>query len=207
MKWSWKFTYDGVTKALEGEVVSFTFNRGGAYLVVLTVADSFGNLDHDKVIITVVDTGNVTGTVLDRGAKPIEGASVEIIASDGITHTTKTAANGSFKMDIHCGKFTWKVEKEGYRTISGNSSVNAMDEVREEFQLAVPDRPTGREDGEGLPIQSLILVLSMIIAVAAAVGIGIYAVIRKKKAQKIAPPPTSDKPAPEEAKTPPGGPT
>jgi hypothetical protein len=175
-RYSWNFTYDGETMSFEGKEVSFTFNRGGIYGIVLTVNDLSGNLGNDSVVITVVETGRVTGTVLDGNKKPVGGASVEVIASHGIDRTQKTAADGTFSIDIYHGPFTWTISKAGYRKISGSSSVNPMDEV----QLDLSDHPLLKEDKEG-PSGSLMMPVLLIIIATAAVGAGSYVFMRRKR--------------------------
>jgi hypothetical protein len=179
-KYSWNFTYDGKTKSLERKTVSFVFDKGGVYEIVLTVNDLSGNSDDDNVVITVVDTGRVTGTVLDGNKKPVEGATVEITASNGITRTTKTAANGTFSVDIYHGPFTWNISKGGYRKISGDSSVNPMDED----QLDLSDHPLKKQDNEGPYSLPLMAAFVIILVVAAATGIGGYAFLRKRRSRE-----------------------
>jgi hypothetical protein len=180
-KYAWNFTYEGYSKGLEGKIVSFTFDKGGIYKVGLTVIDGAGNLDNDSVVISVVDTGRVTGTVLDGDKKPIEGATVKMTASNGMTCTTKTAANGTFLIEIYHGLFTWKISKEGYSEISGNSSVDAMDEDK----LDLSDHPLKKQENGGPLILSLILVLVIVLVIAAVAGIGAYGKIKKRKSQTV----------------------
>jgi len=49
----WNFTYTGKALSLEGENVSFKFDRPGVYEIVLTVLDAAGNRGEDRVIVTV----------------------------------------------------------------------------------------------------------------------------------------------------------
>jgi PKD repeat protein len=164
-EYSWTFTYEGIPRTLEGAVVQFTFDRGGKYELVLTVADPSGNLDDDSVIISVVSWGRVTGTVLDEDGRPVEGAAVEMTASDGRTSSTTTAANGSFLMYIHHGAFTWKVAKKGYRTISGSASVEAMGET----ELDLSDHPLVKVEVKGPSIPLYLLPAIVIILIVAGV--------------------------------------
>ena len=161
---TWTFSYNGQTRALQGAVVQFTFDKGGVYEVILTVTDAAGNLDSDTVVITVVDTGRVTGTVLDGDDKPVRDAKVEIVSSDGKTYNATTAANGSFAVDVHHGPFTWKVSKTGYKAASGSSSVGPMGST----ELELSDKPLVKDDkdgpGAGLAMAVLSIGLATIVA-------------------------------------------
>ena len=184
----WNFSYDGKAQSLGGLVVSFTFGKGGVYEVVLTVVDLAGNLNNDTVIITVIDVGKVIGNVLDKEGRPVEGATVEITPSDGGTNSTKTGANGSFAMDIHHGNFSWKVDKKGYRSISGNSSVNAMDETR----LDLSKHPLIKEELEMIKdfggSFNLWIILAVVMSIAiAAVGVGGYMFMKRKRTRNNEP--------------------
>jgi hypothetical protein len=175
-KYTWNFTYDGKTKSLEGNAVSFTFSNGGAYEIVLSVFDLAGNSGNDKVLITVVDTGRITGTVLDRNNKPIGGATVEITSSNGMTCATKTGDNGTFSIEIYHGPFTWSITKSGYRKISGNDTVDPMKDAR----LDLSDHPLKKVEKESpfalLPMLALIIVIAV-----AAAGAGLFLYMKRKK--------------------------
>ena len=164
--WSWTLTYDSVGHRLEGESVQFTFGKGGVYEVVLTVADRAGNVDDDRVVITVVDTGKVTGRVSDKDGMAVEGAKVEVTASNGKTYSTTTDANGRFTMVVYNGDLTWRVSKEGYRTVSGSSSVDPMDET----DLGLSDYPLVREEksetSNGLVIIAAVVIVVMVVGIA-----------------------------------------
>jgi hypothetical protein len=198
-KYAWNLVYNGDSRSLEGKTVSFTFDKGGIYEVVLTVIDGSGNPNNDSVAITVMDTGRVIGTVFDGDNKPVKGATVEMKASNGMTCTTKTAADGIFLLDIYHGPFTWKISKSGYRMISGNSSVDPMVEV----QLDLSDQPMTREENGGLSILPLMLVLVLVIAAAA--GIGVYVKMKKGKPPNAASSSSQDKTASEGEQIPPEG--
>jgi hypothetical protein len=174
-RYLWTITYGGMPHTLEGVKVPFTFSKGGVYEVVLTVTDRSGNLDNDTVVITVVDTGRVTGTVLDGDGRPVGGATIEIVASDDRTYKTSTAANGSFAVDVPHGAITWRISKESYRTISGSSSVNAMDET----ELDISDQPLVKEDGVG-PSGASFMILAVIV-VLLVVGDALFILMRRSK--------------------------
>ena len=161
--YTWTFTYDGEAQTLEGEVVQFTFDVAGVYDIVLTVLDLAGNVDSTTIVITVVDMGTVTGTVLDSKGNPIEAATVELTASDGGTHKATTGADGTFEMDIPHGAFTWKVSKKGFKAVSGESSVDAMGETG----LDLSDQPLKKEEespGFGMGIICLALLAAAMLS-------------------------------------------
>ncbi|MCK5415759.1 MAG: PKD domain-containing protein, partial [Thermoplasmata archaeon] len=51
--WTWTFTYGDADRTLEGEVVTFTFDRVGEFIVTLTVADARGNTAEDALTLVV----------------------------------------------------------------------------------------------------------------------------------------------------------
>jgi len=175
MTYSWNLTYDGVPRSLSGVAAQFTFDEGGVYEVVLTVTDAWGNRGNDTVVVTVVDTGTVTGTVLDEDGKAVEGATVRVDAADGRAYTATTAANGSFALSVFHGPFNWSISKDGYEAISGSSSVNAMQEA----DLDLSGTPLVREGGEA-PARTSLIVRAVVI-VLAAVAVALLALDRRRK--------------------------
>ncbi len=163
---TWTFKYDDRPWVLEGVAVAFTFDEGGVYEVALTVTDLSGNTGEDGVVITVVDTGRVTGTVLDEVGRHVEGATIEVIASDGRTCSAKSVENGSFAMDVRHGTFTWRVTKEGHGMISGTSTVSAMGAT----ELDLPALPLRREElrGSSTPLSLIMAIVVITAAVATA---------------------------------------
>ena len=158
--YTWTFTYLGEMKVLEGEAVVFTFEVGGVIEATLTVVDQHGNSGDDKVTITVVDTGIVKGTIKDNSGKVVEGALVEILASNGNKYSTKTGPDGSFSLEIFHGAFNWEISKSGYVPISGTSSVDPMGEI----ELDLSDTPLPKEGGSLtwivlIPISLLLMLL------------------------------------------------
>jgi len=174
-RYLWTITYGEMSNTLEGVKVLYSFSKGGIYEVILTVTDRSGNLDNDTVVITVVDKGWVTGAVIDTDGKSVKGAVIKIVASDGKLYSTTTAANGSFAMDIYYGAFTWRISKESYRTISGSSSVNAMNET----ELDLSDKPMVKEDRAGSSISSLMMLA--VIMILLVVGDALFILMRRRK--------------------------
>jgi PKD repeat protein len=174
--YNWIFDNKGEIRILEGEVVSFIFDEGGVYEITLSVIDLFNNADEDDVVITVVDTGIVTGIVLDVNEDPTEGAKIKIKASDGNIYSGITASDGSFSIEIYYGAFSWEISKKGYRKISGNSSVGAMGKV----QIDLSNQPLekGTEEKSNLT-QFIILLLTIII-----VGIALFIFLIWKEKMK-----------------------
>ncbi len=153
MSHTWTFTYDRQPRVLEGAVVQFTFEVGGVYEIVLNVTDGSGNRGTDTVVITVVDTGRVYGTVLDEEGSPVGGATVEVTASNGRSYTTTTTVNGSFALVIYHGLFIYNISKEGYTTLSGSASVGTMNVT----ELDLSDQPMVRENEDGPSDNSMLV--------------------------------------------------
>jgi PKD repeat protein len=57
--YSWDISCNGKAESLEGENVSFLFDKAGVYDVVLTVVDGAGNRGEDRVVVTVEPPVNV----------------------------------------------------------------------------------------------------------------------------------------------------
>ncbi len=172
--YTWTFIYDGQARALTGAAVQFTFEKGGVYAVILTAADGAGNHGNDTVIITVVDTGKVTGIVLDEDGKPVKDATVVVTASDGKSYTATTAANGTFSLDVYHGDFTWSISKKGYKVISGSSAVSPMGSR----ELDLTDHPLVKEEEGGI---FSILFLGLAVVLILIVVLALYISRRKRK--------------------------
>jgi hypothetical protein len=121
----------------------------------------------------VVDTGRVIGTVLEQDGGVVEGAKVEIRASDGKSYTTSTTANGTFALDVHHGPITWVISKAGYRTITGISSVSPMNTT----ELDLPDLPLVKEEERG-PSTMLYLAAAIVICM---IVVAAALVLRKRE--------------------------
>ena len=164
--YNWTFTYEGTPMVLNGATGHFAFDEGGVYEILLTVRDSSGNHDGDVAVITVVDEGRVTGTVLDERGRPVEGATVEVRSSDGKAHTASTVANGSFAIDVHHGPLTWVISKEGYGTISGNSSVDPMGTTALDLPVLPLERVEERGPATPLLLMALTVIATVVVAAA-----------------------------------------
>jgi hypothetical protein len=170
----WTFYYSGNEQTLEGEKASFTFNIGGSYEIVLKVADPSGNLDEDILNITIIDTGKVTGILFDKDGNTVKGATVFINASDGEIHTMETGSDGSFSFEIWYGSFTWRISKEGYETIYGNSSVKAMSETN--MDLSIKSIQERASEKSKIPI-----VVGVTILMLAILGFALFIVLSKRR--------------------------
>ncbi len=176
---NWTFIYNGQEWTLEGLAVDFTFDIAGAYEIVLNVMDLSGNIDQDMIVITVIETGMVGGTVLADDGTPVEGALIEITASNGEIYTATTGSNGSFFIEVHHGDFTWKISREGYETIAGTSSVDPMKST----QLNLPDKPLERISNNGSDSEKTVLpyILGIVGLVVILVTIIFFFILRRKK--------------------------
>jgi len=83
----------------------------------LTVTDSSGNSDSDKVNISVQPSGVIIGDVVDTEANPIPGAQVRITnASDLVIAETTTDSSGIYTVEVPPGEYTVIVESNGSTT-------------------------------------------------------------------------------------------
>ncbi len=72
-------------------------------------------------VASFVETGNITGSVLDEDGNGISGATVTLA---GTTHTTITGADGNYSfIDIPTGDYTLTIEHEDFRTSSTEISI------------------------------------------------------------------------------------
>jgi hypothetical protein len=175
VRYSWTFSYDGKDMTLIGPMVEFIFDKAGEYEMDLTVFDENDNTGTDNIVIIVIDTGTVKGTVLDENGNLVEGAKVEIASSNGQTYSTTTGANGSFSLVVFHGNFNWSISKEGYKGISGSSSVKAMGEAL----LDLSDHPLVSEEKKK-DRSSLFFIVLLAVLLLMVLGIAFYLLIRKK---------------------------
>jgi hypothetical protein len=170
----WTITHGLERETYVQEWLHDSFREGGVYEVVLIVADGAGNVGKDTIVITVVDTGRVYGTVLDEKGRPVEGAKVELTRSNGTTCSTTTGANGSFALDIFHGNFNWSISKEGYRIISGRAAVKPMDEV----EIELSNFPLVKEADNGPPI--LLFVMPVVVVLLVVIVVALFFLKRRK---------------------------
>jgi PKD repeat protein len=170
--YTWTVIFNnGTPETRHGPVMTYVFTKGGVYMATLTVTDSSGNLGNDTVIFTVVDTGRVRGLVILKEGGPTNGAKIDIVASNGLTYSAEADMNGFFSLIVYHGPFTWRVSKDGYRTISGSGSVGPMNET----ELDLTDHPLVRETMDEPPM--LLFVMPVVIALVAVIAV----VLSKKK--------------------------
>jgi hypothetical protein len=117
---------------------SFSLLTGSYYMVSMhtgyttqTEVINFtgGNIDHDIVMLSNVDTGSVSGLVTDRDGNPLENATVEFFLNGELATSTMTAENGSYSVSLEYGEYTYRVWLSGYMTSEGSLSVNQSDIV------------------------------------------------------------------------------
>ncbi|MFW3147235.1 MAG: carboxypeptidase regulatory-like domain-containing protein [Thermoplasmatota archaeon] len=172
--YSWSFTYESEERTIIGETASFLFNTAGNFTVTLTVRDQFGNTGTDTLTVTVIDKGHISGIVLDKDGNPVEGATIIITASNGEKFTTFTGSDGSFSLEVYYGSFSWEISKDGYKTLTGSSSVDPMGEL----DLDLSGHPLTREEEEG---GSFIWIIIVLVVVLIMIAIVIFFLMRKKK--------------------------
>jgi len=172
--YSWTFNYDGEEQVLEGAIVEFTFNEPGQYEISLVVKDPFLNRGSDTIKVTVLDNGTLEGKVLDSNGEPIEGASIIVTGPDGNEYTGTSGPDGSFSIPVPEGPVSWKIEKDGYGTKKGTSSISIM----EDTVLDSSDTKLNKENGGG-PVILIIIILLLILATI--IGVVVFFVIRSKK--------------------------
>jgi PKD repeat protein len=174
-KYQWTFTYDGEQRELMGMTANYTFDLAGSYQVTLKVYDDNDNSGNDTLIINVKDTGTVKGILLDENGKPVKGALVEIVASDGKIYSVRSVQNGSFSLEIPAGPFTWKISKNGYETISGSSSVAILEETI--FYPSDIQMKKVEKSGPG----PILLIIPAVIVLLIVIGIVVFLMMRKRK--------------------------
>ncbi len=172
----WKFDYNGEDQVLDGKIVTFTFDKAGEYEIELTVTDHFLNRGTDKITIKVLDNGTLSGIVQDGDGKPIQGAKVTVTDSDGNEYTVITGTDGSFLVSVPEGQVTWKIEKSGYRSLEGASSI----EIMEDTELSSSDTMMKRSESDGgSPIVLIIIIVVILLLIGA--GVAVFFITRKKK--------------------------
>jgi hypothetical protein len=174
-KYQWTFSYDNQNEELLGRIVTFKFDKPGTYEITLKVFDDSDNYGIDTVTITVKNTGVVKGIVLDDNGKPVDGALVEIVASDGKTYSFTTAPDGSFSIAIPPGSFTWKISKDGYGTITGSSTVDILGENT----LDLAGTPMKKTASTGT--SPILIIVPAVIVILLILGAVIFLVMKKKK--------------------------
>ena len=173
----WSFSYDSEEKNLTGKNVSFFFDLPGEYEIELKVIDTAGNSDEDLMTLTVVLDGVLKGIVMDPEENPINGAKIEVIASDGKTYTTESSMDGSFKISIPQGPFQWKISKDNFEGSSGSSNMIAMEEISIAKEKTVLKETS--EVSSGITIILIVIIVFFLIIL---IGIGLAIVfIRKRK--------------------------
>jgi plastocyanin len=175
VKYQWTFSYDDQKEELLGKTVSFKFDKPGVYEITLKLTDDSDNIGTDTLTVTVKNTGVVKGIVLDDKGKPIDGATIEIVASDGKTYSFTTAPDGSFSLSIPPGSFTWKISKSGYEVITGSSSVDILGENT----LNLAGTPMKKTVSTGT--SPILFIIPAVIVILLIVGVVIFLVMRKKK--------------------------
>ncbi|MFO8050330.1 MAG: PKD domain-containing protein, partial [Thermoplasmatota archaeon] len=176
----WAFHYGGIEEFLKGEVVSFVFDVGGTYEILLTVIDRSNNIGNDTVTITVIDTGTVIAVVVDVNGIPVDGADVEIIASDGTVSSAVTGVDGMFSIDIYHGEFNWTISRNGYMPISGTSHVAAMEEI----ELDLSDTPLVRKEDTKSFVWFFITLISVLFFM---IGVSVVFIFTKRRRERKLP--------------------
>ncbi len=165
---------------MEGKIVTFTFDKAGEYEIELTVTDHFLNRGTDKITIKVLDNGTLSGTVVDKDGKPIQGAKVTVTDSGGKEYTATTGTDGSFSVSVPEGQVTWKIEKSGYRSLEGTSSI----EIMEDTELSSSDTMMKRSESDGgSPIVLIIIIVVIVLLIG--IGLAVFFIMKNKKTEII----------------------
>ena len=86
------------------------------YYFTIRVYDTEGLCNDSNQVsgATIANTGNLTGIVTDKNSKPVEGATVRIVAT---SHVTWTDSNGKYTfIGVYAAAYGVNVEKTGYKT-------------------------------------------------------------------------------------------
>jgi hypothetical protein len=126
-----------VVSLTNGNDGSYTFNLQSGSWVILAQKTGFLSDSSSTVTIgpgqsvinqnfsLVENTFTLRGTVTD-GTNAIRNASVSINDGDGFSQLTQTQINGTYAFSVPAGvDYTMLVEKDGYKSASGNSGVQS----------------------------------------------------------------------------------
>ncbi|MCU0799819.1 MAG: PKD domain-containing protein [Candidatus Thermoplasmatota archaeon] len=173
----WIFEYNDVEKRLDGAKAQFTFDKGGTYNILLRVTDQSGKWGEDGLKVTVIDTGVLKGTVLDKDGNPLKGAKVTVRASDGKDHLGMTSMNGSFIIDVFMGEATYKITLPGYESVSGTVNIIPMQ------TRLLDSTETTLERAEGPPKDLLVtfIVIFVINVLLIAMAVVLLVVMKKRR--------------------------
>lgn len=161
----WTFEDNG-PHTLSGPSPSHTFSSVGNYDITLTVKDAAGNSDTDTMKVKVVDvsqTGNVTGTIVDKDGNHVAGALVEILGT-GLSTNSDSEGNFSFT-NVPSGSYTIKVAKGN---LTGSKEITVEAGKTEAMKIIVKEGGTdivGDDDDDGGGSAILIAVLIIVLVV------------------------------------------
>ncbi len=146
----------------------------GSYRMYYSGTDSNGENNILSAIspLTGVTTGNLTGTVTDKNGKPIEGATVSIVATG---HVTWTDSNGRYTFTgVTASSYGVNAEKKGYKTKTETDvTINAG--VTKTLNIVLEEEKKAEEKGfiPGFETSLILIVLT---------GCAIIDIRRRKKA-------------------------
>ena len=179
VNFTWTF-FDGfIEMTLYGIAPNYTFNHPGVFYITMFVTDAAGFWHEDFLMIQVnksqeSNMSTIQGKVTDEDGNPLEGVQVKIKASDGKQYITTTDANGSFSMEIPDGNFSWKINRKGYKPVSGTSSTDELEEGYLDFKGV----NFVEEDNISIGLIAIIM-LSMLFFIA--ISISLFVILRKKR--------------------------
>jgi PKD repeat protein len=185
IKYKWTFTEDFVPRELTGIEATYIFTVPGTYEITLFVQDAALNYAEDTVIITVVGTGTLTGTVVDENGDPIDGAEIFVLCSDGITYTGISDQDGSFSIDVYYGNTTWTIKSSGYKDRTGTAYVEAMG------SSSLPSSETALKKEKERSGIFLIVIIAVIVLILV-IGLVSFLITRSKKKPEVEEEPTLD---------------
>ncbi|MCK5398327.1 MAG: carboxypeptidase regulatory-like domain-containing protein, partial [Thermoplasmata archaeon] len=162
----------------DGTIMTFTPTNPLAYetvyeitILASNIIDLAGNPMPSNLVhsftttseaVPSVETGNVTGSVLDEDGNGISGATVTLA---GTTYTTATGADGSYSFsDVPVDDYTLTIEHEGFKTSSTEISILPDQTITVDQITLEPD--------SGLP-EWLWLIILLIVVTGLVLGIAI----------------------------------
>jgi hypothetical protein len=143
----------GLKIMLDNEL-TVTENETSEILIDFDLSRSFitmGNLKSKKGITGFIfkpvirainnkHTSTIYGKVYEGESTAVAGAQITVIQADTVVTTALTNSKGYYKvMGLHAGKYSMKVEKEGYTTVAVTDiNLNPKSSIKKDFKLVKP---------------------------------------------------------------------
>jgi len=175
--YKWTFFENDIKVELFGKKVPYVFNFGGTYEIILSLKDEFDNWGSDMLLVTVLSSATVSGTLVDNEGNILSGATILITDSSGKETSTTTDENGRYELVIQFGNYSWMITKGGYGTLSGVEYIGVGENSKISSENIIIKKKEGSSGG---PIGLILVIILLILVLAVGIGITLF-MIRKKK--------------------------